>query len=452
MRRKSLRLGALCSLGLICILLWPAAAAARRDAERPVVFRVRLHSIIQPVAARFLTQALRHAERAHARAIVIELDTPGGLLTSTRKIFTAMMSASIPVVVYVAPSGARAASAGFFLLMAADVAAMAPGTNTGAAHPVGPGGETVSGVLGEKLEQDSAATIRSLALRNNHDPKLAQAAVLESRSFTAQEALKGHLIDLIAPDFEALLAALDGRTVKLAEGATVRLATRGARVDTVEMTSFERLLNALAHPNIAYLLLTLGGLGLFFELSHPGAILPGVVGVTSLILGCFALALLPVNLAGVLLILLAFGFFIAEVKVPSYGLLTTAGLISLVLGSIILFRTPQPALRVSLELILAVGVLAAGLTLLLARLAWRAARGRVRTGLEGLIRERGRARTDLAPAGKVFVHGEIWDAFSSERVSAGSAVEVIGAHGMKLEVRPLDVTSIPPPSRSREET
>ncbi len=452
MRGKSFVVFTAGLLALSLALLSPVCAAAGPERAEPLVYRVRLHSIIQPVAARFLIGALHRAGAAGASAIVIELDTPGGLLTSTHEIFTAMMASPVPVVVYVAPSGARAASAGFFLLMAADVAAMAPGTNTGAAHPVGPGGETVSGVLGEKIEQDSAATIRSLALRNGHDPELAESAVLKSRSFTAQEALQGHLINVIAPDLRSLLDSLDGREVTVGERGTVRLETRNARIETLEMSSFERLLNALAHPNIAYLLMALGGLGIFFELSHPGAVLPGVVGVTSLVLGCFALALLPVNLAGILLILLAFGFFVAEVKVPSYGLLTTAGLISLILGSVILFRTPEPALRVSVELILAVGLTAAGLTLLLARLAWRAARGRVRTGLEGLIHERGKARTDLAPAGKVFVHGEIWDAISKDPVTAGSQVEVTGADGMRLEVKLLDAASPAPTKHSSEQT
>ncbi|HKI87095.1 MAG TPA: nodulation protein NfeD, partial [Thermoanaerobaculia bacterium] len=428
------------------------SAFAESAAEPPPIVRVRLDSIIQPVAARFLIGALDRAQAANAGALVIELNTPGGLLTSTREIFTAMMSSEVPVIVYVAPSGARAASGGFFLLMAADVAAMAPGTNTGAAHPVGPGGESVKGVMGEKLEEDSAATIRSLAKRNGHDPALAQEAVLKSKSFTAQEALRGRLIDLVAPSFASLLHDLDGREVQVASGRKVRIETAKARVETLRMSSFERLMSALAHPNIAYLLMTLGGLGLFFELSHPGAVLPGVVGATSLILGCFALALLPVNLAGTFLILLAFGFFIAEVKIPSYGLLTTAGLISLILGSIILFRTPEPALRVSLELVIAVGAMAAGLTLLLARLAWRAARGRVRTGLAGLIHELGKARTDLTPAGKVFVHGEIWDAVASEHVPAGRSVEVTGVEGMRLNVRPSDSTrgaSSTPPDDDR---
>ncbi len=420
-------------------LLWLALFAGGGGAAAqpaPEVVRIRVASIIHPVAASFVRDALQEADRAGAQALVIELDTPGGLLTSTREIFTAMLGAKTPVVVYVAPSGAQAASAGFFLLMAADVAAMAPGTNTGAAHPVEGPGEKVGEVLAKKVEQDAAATIRSLAARHGRDAKLAEQAVVESRSFTADEALQAKLVDLVTPSLESLLAAVDGRAVSKTPGATVTLRTAGAPVRELHMTPFQRLLSALAHPNIAYILMTLGFLGLYFELAHPGAILPGVVGGICLLLALFALSVLPVNYAGVALVALALVFFIAEIKVPSYGLLTVGGVVALVLGGLMLFKTPEPALRVSVGLLVwvAVGALAAAGGI--AYLAVHALRRGVTTGAEGLVGEWGEARSALAPRGKVFVHGELWHAVADEPVAPGEPVEVVGVDRMTLKVRP----------------
>jgi membrane-bound serine protease (ClpP class) len=345
-----------------------------------------------------------------------------------------MLGAKTPVVVWVGPSGAQAASAGFFILMAADVAAMAPGTNTGAAHPVGGQGEDIPGVLGAKVEQDAAATIRSLAARHGRNPKLAEEAVVKSRSFTAREALEAKLVEVVAPSLPRLLAAVDGREVLRGE-RRVRLATAGAPVRTLEMSAFEQILSAIAHPNIAYLLLTFGALGLYFELMHPGAVLPGVVGGIALLLAFFALSVLPVDYAGLGLLLLALIFFIAEIKVTSYGLLTVAGLISLVLGSLMLFDSPEPALRVSRQVIAALAVTAALVVGFLTAMVLRAHRMRVRTGAEGLVHEQGTARSPLAPRGKVFVHGEIWEAVAEEPVAAGEPVEVLGIEGLTLKVR-----------------
>src|SRR5690349_18362413 len=314
------------------------------------VLVVKVKSPIHPVSAELIQDAVVEAERTGAAALVIELDTAGGLMTSTREITTAILGAKTPVVVYIAPSGAQGASAGFFILMAADVAAMAPGTNAGAAHPVGGQGETVEGVLGKKIEEDAAANIRSMALRNGRNVELAQAAVLESRSYTAQEALDGKLIDLIAPTVPALLNAIDGRPVKR-DGGVVKLRTKGSEVIEVEISPFRRFLGVLADPNIASMLLVLGFLGLYFELMHPGAIFPGVVGAICLILAFFALSVLPVDYAGLALVFLAVVLFIAEVKVTSYGLLAVGGTVSLVLGLLMLFKSPEPALRVSLEFI-----------------------------------------------------------------------------------------------------
>ena len=420
------------------VLAQPAAPAAPGAAE---VLVVAVKSPIHPVSAELIDDAIREADRAGAAAVVIELDTAGGLMTSTRDITTSILGARTPVVVYVAPSGAQAASAGFFILMSADVAAMAPGTNAGAAHPVGGQGEDIPGILGKKVEQDSAANIRSLALRNGRDLKLAEAAVVESRSFSAQEALDGKLVDLVAPDLPALVKALDGRAVKRG-GTTVTLHTAGAAVRRFEISPLRSFLGVLADPNITYLLLGLGSLGLFFELMHPGAILPGVVGAICLILSFYGLSVLPVSYAGLALLLLAMIFFILEIKLTSYGGLTVAGVICLVLGSLMLFKTAEPALKVSVELI---AMLAAFTLLVVGFLLWMALRAKrlpVRTGAEGLVQEIGVARSGLAPRGKVFVHGELWDAVAMEPVAAGEEVDVVAVKHLLLTVRPHRQRSI----------
>lgn len=400
---------------------------------------MRVAAIIQPVSARFLLEALARADAERAAALVIELDTPGGLLTSTHEITKAMIAARTPVVVYVAPGGARAASAGFFLLMAADVAAMAPGTNTGAAHPVGPQGETIQGTIGKKVEQDAAANIRSLATRNGRDAAAAEQAVVESRSFTAGEALAAKLIDVVAPSLAELLRSIDGRQIHKGS-PLLKMHTAGAALLETEMSPTQKLLSALAHPDLAYLLLMLGGLGLFFELSHPGAVLPGVVGGIALILAFFGLSVLEANYAGVALIVLALVLFVAEIKLMSHGMLTLAGVLALVLGSLMLFESPEPALRVSLEWIATLTLLSLAVMAFLMRMALRARRLPVRTGAAGLLSERGIARSPLAPhgpEGKVFVHGELWTAVADEPVAAGEPVEVVAVRDMTLAVRPL---------------
>jgi membrane-bound serine protease (ClpP class) len=418
-------------------LLAPLVAALPAAPAAPAaeVLVVTVKSAIHPVSAELIADAIKEADRAGAAAVIVELDTAGGLMTSTRDITTAILGARTPVVVYVAPSGARAASAGFYILMSADVAAMAPGTNTGAAHPVGGQGEDIPGILGKKVEEDSAANIRSLALRNGRDLKLAEAAVVQSRSFSAQEALDGKLIDLVAPDLPALVKALDGRTVKRGT-ATVTLHTAGAAVRNFDISPMRSFLGVLADPNITYLLLGLGSLGMLFELMHPGAILPGVVGAICLILSFYGLSVLPVSYAGLALLALAMIFFVLEIKVASYGGLAVAGVICLVLGSLMLFNTPEPALRVSAELI---AMLTAFAVMVVGFLVWMSLLARrlpVRTGMEGLIHETGVARSELAPRGKVFVHGELWDAEADEAVAAGEEVEVVAVKHLLLTVRP----------------
>lgn len=427
------------TLALLFLTLLPLLASAQppRGDNKPggVVMRARVKAAVHPISAELIVDAVRDADAARASVLVIELDTPGGLVTSTRDISSAILGAQTPVVVFVSPAGAQAASAGFFILMSADIAAMAPGTNTGAAHPVAMGGEDVGGTMAKKVEEDAAANIRALARRNGRNVELAQAAVIDSRSYTAEEALEGKLIDLIAPTFDKLLVALDGRTVKRGDDV-VTLRTRGAVVEEVEMSSLRRALAVIADPNIAMILLTLGGLGLYFELMNPGAILPGVIGGICLILAFFALSVLPVSYAGLALLLLALLLFIAEIKIVSHGVLAIGGTVALVLGALMLFKTPEPAMRVSLSVIVTLALFSLATVGFLTFMALRARQVPVRTGREGLIHEIGTARSPIAPRGKVFVHGEIWDAVSDEPVSAGEPVEVVAVRNLTLAVRP----------------
>ncbi len=440
----------------LCLALMAAAGAwavqepeadGKPDGGEPSpgrVVRIQVDSIIHPVAAQYITESLDYADEIRAAALVMELNTPGGLLDVTRDIFTAMASARTPVVVFVAPSGAQAASAGFFLLMAADVAAMAPGTNTGAAHPVGGQGEDIEGHMGEKIEQDSAATIRSLARQHGRNPEKAEAAVVDSRSYTAEEALAEGLIEFIAPTVGELMAAIDGREVEKVGSEPAALATAEAVIELREMPPFQRFLATIVHPQIALILMALGWIGLYMELSHPGAILPGVVGAICLILGFYALSVLPVNYAGVALILLALILFIAELKVVSYGLLSVGGVIALVLGSVMLFKDVEPALRVGGGLIAATS---GSILIIVGLLMWKALsvrRQKVTTGVEGLVGERGQARTDVDLRGKVFIHGELWHARAEQPIAAGGEIEVTAVEGMTLRVRaPAAATTSP---------
>ena len=413
----------------------PGSVAPASGPKAGAVLHVRLQSVVHPVAAQFLIQTLAAADAEGAALVVIELDTPGGLLTSTREISTAMLGATTPVAVYVGPSGAQAASAGFFLLMAADFAAMAPGTNTGAAHPVGGQGETIEGVMGKKVEEDAAATIRALAGRHGRNVTLAQAAVVESRSFTDQEALAAGLVDVVAADLPTLLRELAGRPCPKV-GETGKLDLGVPVVREVRMSRLQSWLAVLVHPNIAYLLMAIGMLGIYFELAHPGAILPGVVGGIALVLGLYAMSVLPVNFAGVGLLALAAIFFVAEIKVTSYGLLGLGGIIALVLGSSMLFREVDPALELSRGLIAATALTAGLVVGFLALLAARAQRSPVASGNAAIVGEIGKALGTLAPSGRVFVHGEIWNADADEPVEAGRPVRVVGVEGLRLRVRP----------------
>jgi membrane-bound serine protease (ClpP class) len=423
---------------LAALFLLAATSAPATGGQRVLV--LTMDDTIQPASLRYLRRGLEAADASGAEVTVLELNTPGGLLTSLRQMTSAITGARRPVVVFVRPSGAQAASAGFFLLVAADVAVMAPGTNAGAAHPVGGEGQELSKTIAEKVTNDAAALIRSLATQRGRSSEWAEKAVTESLSYTEREALDKHLIDLVASDRGELLKALHGWKVRRFDGAEETLDLSAPEVVLFKPNAGDRLLSVIAHPNIAYLLLLLGMLGIYFELSHPGAILPGVIGGVSILLALFALSVLPVNYVGVLLILLAIGFFVAEVKVTSYGLLAAAGVISFVLGSLMLVDSPFPSMRVGLEVVLPAAVLVAAVVIFLLSRVLRVHRTVPLTGVEGLVGEEGEVRKALEPVGKVFVHGEYWEAESTAPIPAGRRVRVVRVEGKKLIVEEFPQT------------
>lgn len=403
------------------------------------VYWITLQQTIDPMAAEFFESRLNRAQKENGGVFVLEMDTPGGLDASMRKMIKAIMSSSVPVVVYVSPSGSRAASAGVFLTIAAHVAAMAPGTNIGAAHPVavGAGGE-MDTIMAEKVTNDAVAYIRSIAEKRGRNADWAEQAVRKSVSLAAAEALEENVIDFMADDRTALLDSLDGRMVKT-EFREGRLVTKGAQVLEMEMGFREKVLSIISNPNVAYVLFLLGLMGLFFELSNPGSLLPGILGSICIILAFFAFQTLPVNAAGILLILLSIVLFILEIKVTSYGALSIGGVVSLVLGSLMLFRSPVPALRVSLEVLIPTVVFTAAFFLFAIGMGLRAQRKRKVSGMEGLIGEIGVARTEIpsvggSRTGKVFVHGEIWNAVAREPIPKDARVRVAAADGLRLRV------------------
>jgi membrane-bound serine protease (ClpP class) len=408
-------------------------------ADAPLVYSAEVDSIIHPVSAEYMIQTMDRADRAGATLVVFTLRTPGGLVDSTRAIVSRMIAARTPVAIFVGPAGARAASAGFILTIAADVAAMAPGTHIGAAHPVAGGGEKMDETLAKKAAEDVAAYARTLASRRHRNMTLATQAVTESRAFTDEEALAASppLVDLEATDVPDLLRKLDGRTITRFEGAAVFLKTAGARTVPVEMTLRQRVLGAVANPNVAYLLLSLGTLGLTIELWSPGAVLPGVAGGLCLLLAFFAFSILPVNYAGLLLILFGLLLLALELKVVSYGLLTVGGLASLVFGSMILIDSSLPELQLSPRFVVPVVLGFAGIAMFLVRLGLAAQRQPAVTGAAGMIGESGQALTAIAPdrPGHVATHGEIWQAKAAEAIPEGARVRVTDVDGLMLTVR-----------------
>jgi len=404
----------------------------------PVIYSAVVDGIIHPVSADFMIDTMDRADAAGASLVVFTLRTPGGLVDSTRAIVSRMISARTPVAIFVAPSGARAASAGFILTIAADVAAMAPGTHIGAAHPVEGDGQKMDETLAKKATEDLAAYARTLATARHRNVALAASAVSDSRAFTEGEALGASpgLIDLVAPDLSDLLRQLDGRRVTRFDGTTAILETSDPEIVSIDMSLRQRVLSAIAHPNVAYLLLSLGTLGLTIELWSPGAILPGVVGGLSLLLAFFAFSVLPVNYAGLLLILFGLLLFALEIKVTSFGVLTAGGLASLVFGSMILMDSSLPELQVSLTVVLPIVLAFAAIAMVLARLALAAQRRPPVTGTAGMIGGTGRALTaiDAARGGRVLTHGEIWNAIAAEPIPEGARLHVTGVEGLTLVV------------------
>ena len=409
------------------------------------MYVAEVDGIIHPVSAEFMIHAMEDADRAHAALMVFVLRTPGGLVDSTRDIVSRMLAASTPVAVFVAPAGARAASAGFLLAIAADVTAMAPGTHIGAAHPVSGSGEKMDETVAKKAAEDVAAYARALAARRGRNVRLAGEAVTESKAFTDEEAIAASppLADIVAPDLTSLLEKLDGRRIVRFDGSAVTLHTAGARTNRIEMTLRQKVLSAIAHPNVAYILLSLGTLGLTIELWSPGAVLPGVVGGLSLLLAFFAFQVLPVNYAGLLLILFGLLLFALEIKVTSFGLLTTGGIVSLLLGSMILIDSPAPEMQLSLRIVLPVVLGLAAISILLIRLGVTAQRQPAVTGEAGMIGESGVVVMAIAPGrpGRVTTHGEIWHAEASEAIPEGSRVRITAIQGLTLTVRRDEVPS-----------
>jgi membrane-bound serine protease (ClpP class) len=417
------------------------AAALAAATGSPVVETATVDGIIHPVSAEYIRGAIQRADAEGAALLVITLRTPGGLLDSTRDINNAIINAKTPVAVFVGPSGNRAASAGFLITMAADVAAMAPGTHIGAAHPVTGNGEKMDEVMAKKAASDTAAYARTLATQRGRNVGLVEQAVLESRSFTEQEALNASppLIDLIASDESDLIKKLDGRSIRRFDGRTAKLALANAEVRTVRMTWPQRVLSAVAHPQVAYLLLTLGTLGLTIELWNPGAIVPGVVGGICLLLAFFAFQVLPVSYAGVLLIMFGFVLLILEVKITSHGLLAVGGIASLFFGSMMLVDSPLPELQIGLRLILPIVLGLSAIILILVRLGLQAQRAPAVTGESGMLHSTAQALTSIEPGGvgRVTTRGEIWTATAQDPISAGEKVVVTGVQGLLLTVGKL---------------
>ncbi|MCB2193014.1 MAG: nodulation protein NfeD [Deltaproteobacteria bacterium] len=414
---------------LLALALCGAASAQGADGQ---VWVIELSDTINPGSAEYLVDGLEQAAMASASLVVIRLDTPGGLVTSMREIVKAILACPVPVVVYVAPAGARATSAGAFIMLAAPVAAMAPATHVGAAHPVGGQGQDIKGTMGEKAVSDLKALAVSLAKRRGRDPKLAEEMVVKSTSFDALKAKELGLADIVARDLGALLQALQGRKVTTAAGEKV-IDTKGVTIRFHRPGWREKLLSLLASPNLAYILLMIGLAGLYFELSHPGAVFPGVVGGLALILAFFAMSTLPVSYAGLALIGLAVVLFFAEIKITSYGMLSLAGAASLILGSVMLFKSGETVVAISLTVLIPTALAMILFFGGVAFLAGKAQLSKAVTGQEGLVGAAG----VVVDAGRVRLMGELWRYNSSESLEPGQKVEVVEVKGLEIQVRPL---------------
>lgn len=418
------------------VILAIVLALAVRAAPPPQkVLAVDIDGVVHPITAEIVSAAIRQASAEHAALVIVRLNTPGGLMDAMREIIEQIVSSPVPVATYVVPSGGRAASAGFFILEAGDIAAMAPGTNTGAAHPVALGGE-MDAIMKQKVENDAAASLRSICGKRGRNSALAETAVRESKSFTEREALDQHLIDLVAPNEQALLTALDGRSVTRFDGAVQTLHTAGADMEVYQRSLRQKIISAIADPNIALIMLVIGALLIYVEFTSPGMVAPGVFGAILALLGLSALSVLPINWLGAALLVLAVTLFVLEAKLASHGVLAVGGAISMVLGAVLLINSPMPEMRIRLSTAVALALPFTLITVMLLSLVMRARRAKVETGGEGMIGQTGSAVTALAPEGKVFVHGEYWDAVASRPVAAGAHVRVTAIDRLRLTVDP----------------
>ncbi|MGQ9916069.1 MAG: NfeD family protein [Bryobacteraceae bacterium] len=412
---------------------WGAFGATLDTPAPHPAISVDFQSVIHPVSVEILRHALEQAKREQAQFVLIRLNTPGGLLEATREIIEVINASPVPVVTFVTPSGGRAASAGFFILLSGDVAAMAEGTRTGAASPVTLG-EPMDPVMRKKVESDAAAALRSIAARHGRNLQAAEAAVLKAKSFTSEEALKEKLVDLVVRDEQELWSKLDGRQLKRADGSVVTLQTGGVAVRPYELTLRERFVQAVADPNLAFLILVAGGLLLYMEFTQPGMILPGVSGAILLLLGLLALSVLPINLAAVGLLVLAVVLYVLEAKIVSHGILAAGGVVAMALGAVLLVEGP-PELRIRWSTALAVSIPFGIITVFLLSLVIRARLRPPATGIEALPGATGVAQTPLNPTGTVFVHGEYWIATADEPVEAGTRIRVEAVEGLRLKVK-----------------
>jgi membrane-bound serine protease (ClpP class) len=413
------------------------------------ILKIVVDDTIQPISEEYISRAIAEAARRNDQAVLIEMNTPGGLVSSTREIIEKITSSPVPVIVYVTPTGGHAGSAGIFILESADVAAMAPGTAAGAAHPVtliGPVQVKPDDEMNRKIENDAAALIRSFTSKRGRNVEAAESAVRESKSFTEQEALAQHLIDYVASGEEDLFRQMQGKPFKRFNGDTVSLNLSGQPVVLFEMTLKEHILDTLMDPNVAFLLLAIGALSLYVEFNHPGAVIPGTVGVVFILVAAFALNLLPTRFAALVLILAAFALFAAEAKFATHGVLTVGGIALLTLGGLLLVDSPIPEMRVHLVTALAISIPLGVITAFLMTIALKARRNKVVTGEQGLVGETGVAQTALSPQGKVFVHGELWDAVAASPLPIGQLVVVRRVDGLTLEVEPISVPAASVPA------
>lgn len=416
-------------VSLLLLLTSPVGVSAKE------ILVLTVDGVINPPHSAYVVKGIKKAHEIKAEAVIIQLDTPGGLDTSMRDMVKEILNSQIPIVVYVAPKGARAASAGAFITLSAHIAAMAPGTNIGAASPVAMGGEKMDKTMAEKVKNDAVAYIKSIAQQRGRNTEWAEQAVRKSISSTETEALKKGVIDLVADDLQTLLKEIHGKKVKTVIGEKI-LTTKDAKINEVKMNFRERLLNFLSNPNIAYILLMIGIYGIIFELSNPGAIFPGVIGAVSLILAFYSLQTLPINYAAAGLILLGIVLFILELKFTSYGLLTLGGIICFVLGSLMLIDTDNPLFKLSFSVVIPVAVVTALFFAFLLRLAYKAHKRKPVTGVEELVGLRGIAKTDIdSRSGMVMIHGELWQAVSEEKINKDEEIVVQEVRGLTLKVR-----------------